>query len=105
MTNFVFTYHGGSGMPESKEEQDQIMAAWGVWMGGLGAKLIDGGNPFAAHKTVAPDGAVSDGGPASTLSGYSVVSADSFEEAVDMAKGCPVLTSGGQVQVSETIVM
>ena len=37
MTNFVFTYHGGSGMPESKEEQDQIMEAWGAWMGGLGA--------------------------------------------------------------------
>lgn len=105
MSNYVLTYHGGAGMPESKEEQDQIMAAWGAWFGQLGDKVADGGNPFAVHKTVAPDGSVSDGGPAPELGGYSVITADSFDEAIAMAKGCPVLEAGGHVQVSETIVM
>ncbi len=105
MTNYVFTYHGGSGMPESKEEQDQIMAAWGAWMGELGDKLTDGGNPFSMHKTVAADGAVSDGGPAAELGGYSIVTAESFDDAVAMAKGCPVLSAGGSVQISETVAM
>ncbi len=105
MTNYVFTYHGGAGMPESEEEQAEIMAAWGAWMGELGEKLTDGGNPFAGHKTVGPDGTISDGGPAEGLGGYSVVSADSFDEALAMAKGCPVLGAGGSVQVSETISM
>lgn len=105
MTNYVLTYHGGGGMPETPEEQEQVMAAWGAWMGELGENLVDGGNPFAAHKTVAADGSVSDSGPASMLSGYGIISASSFDEAVAMAKGCPILTGGGQVQVSETIVM
>lgn len=105
MTNYVLTYHGGEGMPESQEEQDKIMAAWGAWFGQLGDKVVDGGNPFAVHRSIAPDGSVSDGGPASGLSGYSVITAESFDDAMAMAKGCPVLESGGHVQVSETVVM
>ncbi len=105
MTNYVLTYHGGSGMPETPEEQEQLMAAWGAWMGEVGEKMVDGGNPFAAHKTIAPDGGVSDGGPAGTLSGYGILSAESFDEAVTLAKGCPILAAGGQIQISETIVM
>ncbi|MEM7273569.1 MAG: YciI family protein [Actinomycetota bacterium] len=105
MTNYVFTYHGGSGMAETPEEQEKVMAAWGAWFQELGAAVIDGGNPFAIHRTVAADGSVSDGGPAPELGGYSVVSADSFDAAVAMAKGCPVLADGGSVQVSETIAM
>lgn len=105
MTNYVLTYHGGAGMPETEAEQAEVMAAWGAWMGELGDKLVDGGNPLAAHKTVAADGSVSDGGTAAELGGYSIVSADSFDAAVAMAKGCPILAAGGSVQVSETIVM
>ena len=32
MANFLLTFHGGS-MPETKEEQDQVMAAWTNWFG------------------------------------------------------------------------
>src|SRR5262249_39944772 len=45
MANYVLVYKGG-GMPESKEEREAVMAAWGQWMGGLGQDLVDGGNPF-----------------------------------------------------------
>ncbi|MEM7326902.1 MAG: YciI family protein [Actinomycetota bacterium] len=105
MTNYVFTYHGGAGMPETQEEQDKLMAAWGAWFEQMGDKVVDGGNPFTIHRTVAADGSVSDGGPAAELGGYSVITADSFDDAVTIAKGCPVLEGGGQVQVSETIEM
>ena len=62
---------------------------------------MDGGNPFGASKTIASDGAVSDGG-ASGLSGYSILKADDLPAATEMAKGCPILSSGGTVEVYET---
>lgn len=105
MTNYVFTYHGGSGMAETPEEQEKTMAAWMAWFADMGDKVVDGGNPFMAHRTVAADGSVRDGGPAAELGGYSVVRAESFEEATTLAKGCPVLADGGSVQVSEAIAM
>lgn len=103
MTKYIFTYHGGSGMAATPEEQERQMAAWGSWMGEIEASLADGGNPFGRHVTVGADGATSDGGPAAELGGYSIVTADSMEAACDLAKGCPVLNEGGSVQVSEAI--
>ena len=35
--------------------------------------------------------------------GYSVLRADSLDDAVELAKGCPVLAAGGMIEVSETV--
>ncbi len=104
MARFVLTYTGGSGMPESEAEQAEVMAAWGAWFGQLGDAVEDGGNPFAASKTVSPSGDVADGGVAG-LTGFTVLDAASLDAAVDMAKGCPVLTNGGSVDVYEALDM
>lgn len=104
MPKYVFGYHGGS-MAESPEEQEQIMAAWGAWFGELGDALVDGGNPIAQAQTVASDGSVSDGGGANPLTGYSLVNAADMAGAVELAKGCPVLSAGGSVEVAEAIEM
>ncbi len=101
MANYLLLYAGG-GMPATEAERKQVMDAWNKWMGGLGSHLIDGGNPFTPHaRTIAHDGKVSDG-PAGMASGYSVIKADSMDEAVKMAKGCPVLMGGAKVMVFET---
>ena len=72
-------------------------------MGGLGKALVDGGNPFTpAAKSIASDGKVSDGPIGATASGYSIIKADSLNAAVQSAKGCPVLKSGGKITVYET---
>ncbi|ETX00178.1 MAG: hypothetical protein ETSY2_39580 [Candidatus Entotheonella gemina] len=104
MAKFVLAYHGG-GMPETEAEQAEVMAAWGAWFGGLGEAVLDGGNPIAMTKTVASNGSVSDGGGVNPLSGYSLVQADSIDAAVEMAKGCPILASGGSVEVCQAIDM
>ena len=70
-------------------------------IGGLGAAVVDGGNPCGTSKTVAKDGNVKDGG--SGITGYSVLKAESLEAAVKLAKGCPLLKAGGSVEVYETI--
>jgi hypothetical protein len=102
MANFVLLYSGGS-MPESEAEQAAAMQAWGAWYGGLGSAVVDGGNPFTpVAKSIASDGTVSDGPVGTMASGYSVIKADSLNAAVEMAKGCPVLQSGGQISMYET---
>ena len=53
MPKYVFAYHGG-GMPESEEEQAKHMAAWGEWMGGIGAAFVDHGAPTSIARTVTP---------------------------------------------------
>jgi hypothetical protein len=100
MANFLLTFHGGS-MPETKEEQDQVMKAWTDWFGTLGDRLVDGGNPISNVKTIAPGGSVTDGA-SNRPSGYSVIKADSIDDAVELAKGCPVLEGGANVVVAET---
>ncbi|HFC11447.1 MAG TPA: hypothetical protein ENJ56_01290 [Anaerolineae bacterium] len=101
MTNYIFLYSGGSGMPETEEAQAAVMAAWGAWYGGMGEAVVDGGNPFSGvAKTVASDGTISDGA-AFAGSGYTIVSAESADAAATMAQGCPVLQGGGTVSVFE----
>jgi hypothetical protein len=78
------------------------MEAWMGWFGSLGASVLDAGNPFGASKAVAADGGVQDGG-AAALTGYSILDAASLDDAVTRAKGCPVLASGGSVDVYETV--
>jgi hypothetical protein len=101
MGKYVLAYRGG-GMPATPEEGEKVMAAWMNWFGSLGAAVVDGGNPFGPAQIISPDGAVSDGGTA-LLTGYSILSADSLAAATELAKGCPQLSSGGTVEVYETI--
>ncbi len=101
MANYLLAYHGG-GMPENEAEGAKVMQAWMTWFGTLGGAVVDGGNPSGAAKTINANGSVTDGGGANPITGYSVVSADSLDAAVKMAAGCPILASGGSVQVCET---
>lgn len=100
MAKYVFVYRGGS-MAETEAAQQEVMAAWGAWYAELGSAVVDGGNPFGPAKAVASDGTVTDGGP-SGLTGYTIVEAADLAAAAAMAKGSPVLASGGAVEVYET---
>ncbi len=101
MANYVLVYKGG-GMAPTPAEQEAMMAEWGKWFGGLGQDLVDGGNPFSGQATaISSDGTT---GPATAgLTGYTIIKADGLEAAAQHAKGCPVLKSGGSVEVYETI--
>ena len=105
MSKYVFAYHGGSGMPETEQEQAELMAAWGAWFESMGAAVVDGGNPFSQNRTVNPDGSVTADGGANPATGYSVVDAADIDAAIELAKGCPVLAGGGTIEVCEAIDM
>lgn len=102
MSKFVLAYTGGS-MAQTEAEQQAAMEKWGAWFGGLGAAVTDMGNPFGASTAVASDGSVTDAGAA--LTGYSIIEADTLAAAADLAKTCPVLESGGSVEVYEALAM
>ncbi|MGI9356140.1 MAG: YciI family protein [Rhizobiaceae bacterium] len=103
MTKFIYAFHGGA-MPETPEEGEKVMAAWRSWMESLGDAMIDPGAPVGMSKTVTPGG-VSDDGGSNPLSGYTVVNAANIDEAVEMSKGCPILESGGSIEVAECMDM
>ena len=104
MANYVFVYSGGNGVAVDEAERNAQMAKWGQWFGELGSAVVDGGAPTGTAKTVGPGGSVSEGG-SRRLTGYSIVSADSLDSAVELAKGCPVVEIGGAVDVYEAIGM
>ena len=103
MGNYLFAYRGGR-MAETDEERQAAMAAWGAWFGELGEAVVDAGAPLAGSASVSSGGGVADGA-GSGLAGYSVVAAGDLAAATDLAKGCPVLTDGGTVDVYETIAV
>jgi len=61
---------------------------------------VDGGNPISQSKAISADGSVMDATSAPT--GYSIIKAESLDQAVGLAKGCPVLAGGAALVVSET---
>jgi hypothetical protein len=105
MAKYILGYHGGTGAATTEEEVAAVMAKWGAWFGQLGEAVVDGGAPTAQAATVQANGSVSDGAGANPLTGYSIVTAGSFEEATSIAKGCPHLEAGGTIEVAELMEM
>jgi len=104
MANYVFAYSGGKGVATDEVERSAQYAKWGQWFAELGSAVVEGGAAMGTARTVGPGGSVSDGGSRG-LTGYSIVSADSIDSAVALAKGCPVLEIDGAVDVYEAISM
>jgi hypothetical protein len=99
MGKYVYVYYAGAGSDGGSAEE------WGGWFGKLGDKLIDGGNPFNEGGQAVHQGGVMpiQDKPAT---GYSIVTAESMEEATEIAKGCPLISSkDGAVCVYEALPM
>lgn len=104
MAKYLLVYHGGK-MPESQEEGERVMAAWGAWFQNMGDAVSDPGAPVGMSSTVHGDGSVSEDGGPNPVSGYSLVIADSIDAALALAKSCPILEDNGSVEVAETMEM
>ena len=102
MAKFLYLYSGGE-MADTPEAQEEQMQAWTAWFGSLGDSVVDMGNPFGEGTAVTNGG--SRDGATSKLGGYSIINAESLDEAATNAKGCPVLQSGGSVEVYEALSM
>ncbi len=104
LAKYLFVYHGGD-HPETEAEVKEVLDAWGAWMGSMGAEVIDGGNPVGKSSTVNSDGSVSDNGGSNPASGYGLFEAPDLDDALAKAKGCPILSAGGTIEVAQAIDM
>ena len=103
MAQYIMTYLGGD-QPSSPEEGKQHFAKYKEWLVSLGDSAVSPANPLKDTRTVNSDGTVTTGGTTS-MSGYTVIEADSMEAALEIAKACPFLDIGGSLEVSELMRM
>ena len=103
MPQYVIVYLGGD-QPSSPEEGKQHFAKYREWLSSLGDSAVSPANPFKDTNTVNPDGTVTPGSTTS-MSGYTIIEAESMEVALSIAKACPFLDIGGSLEVSELIQM
>jgi hypothetical protein len=107
MKDFLFLFRRAStAMPTgSPEEMQSMTQQWMDWIGSIAAqnKLVDRGNRLGEDgKVLRPNNVVTDGPYTEikeSLGGYTLVKANSMDEAVELAKGCPIFAVGGSVEV------
>ncbi len=80
------------------------MSKYMDWLSSLGDSAVSPANPLRNTSTVNSDGSVTTGGT-TTMSGYTIIEADSMDAALSIAKACPFLDVGGSLEVSELIQM
>jgi hypothetical protein len=103
MAQFIIVYLGGN-QPSSQEEGRKHYAKYKEWLVSLGNSVVSPANPFKNTHTIKPDGVVSDRS-STAMSGYTIIRAESIDEAITVAKACPFLEIGGSLEVSELIQM
>jgi hypothetical protein len=111
MQEFMLIFRHEDGTKVASPEQIQVwMKQTMDWIGGIAAQnKFSGGNglPFQDAKVVRPNNLVTNGPFGEikeTIGGYIIVKGDSIEEAVEFAKGCPVLQGeGNSVEVRKIV--
>jgi len=106
MTKFLFVYHRGSDAARkmAPEEMQQHMEKWRTWIGkGLQKGwMTDPGDALTGEGRVVSAKVVKDGPFVESkeiVGGFSIIQAETFDAAVQLAKGCPGLLVGGTVEV------
>src|SRR5688572_21055303 len=98
MKKFVFLYYGAWSETPTQEMKD----AWSSWFASFGDKMVDGGNPFGAGREITHAGSKELPLGAESVTGYTIVNADSLDEAEEIAKSCPIITG---IRVYEAMSM
>jgi hypothetical protein len=109
MAKFLFVYRRDSELANklAPEEMQQQMKKWEAWMGeGLQKGwLVDSGDGLTQEGRVVNAKRVVIDGPfvesKEIVGGFSIIQADSIDAAAELAKGCPVLLTGGKVEVRQ----
>jgi hypothetical protein len=111
MKEFILIFRNSvnDAMP-SPEQMQQELADWMGWMGNMATqdKLANRGNRLSTSegKTVKPGDVVTDGPYTEVkefINGYIIVKTATIDEAVTLAKECPILKIGGNVEVRKVV--
>lgn len=86
MKKFLMLYDGYA------EPTPEIKAAWLAWFAKVGDRVVDSGNPLANGLEVTKTGRRELSPEMGAATGYSILSAESREEAERLLEGCPFVT-------------
>lgn len=104
MPKYIFVYKTKNDWTDlPKEQVINMMSAWGEWIGSMGSAVVDKGEAFrSGGKKVSREGieAADD-----MISGYTIVTAKDFDEALGLAQNSPTVAQGGKVEVYEAFGM
>ncbi len=103
MGQYIISYLGGN-QPSTPEEGKQHFAKYKEWLSSLGDSVVSPANPFKNTTVVSSDGTVTTGSQ-TTMSGYTIITAESMDKALEVARACPFLDIGGSLEVSELVQM
>jgi hypothetical protein len=101
MAKFLITYHGGGEMPADPAQREQMMSAFMTWAASVGDSLIDPGAPLGPAKLVARDGVSED--KEGAVGGYTLLTAESLDDAVEKVRNHPFISRGGTLRVAEAV--
>lgn len=106
----IFRYSPNPNYNPTPEELQQIKEDWGSFIGHIAIQEKLESTYQLGHdgKQISTDLSVSDGiriSESKMISGNMIVKANSIDEAVTMAKECPILKMGGSVEVRNIIPM
>ena len=87
MKKFLFLYKGF--MPPTPE----IGKAWMDWFGTVGDAMVDSGNPMSGGVEVTPDEVKTIETGLESFTRYSIINADTMDDAIMLAKTNPMITS------------
>jgi hypothetical protein len=97
MPMFLLAYRYGKDVVPG---DPNAIAEWRVFFANMGDHVVDAGNPTFARAEL---GACETN--FSVLGGYSFITADDLDQAVELAKGCPSISRGGGVEVGEITIV
>ncbi len=106
----LFRYEPSNSYQPTEAELNEQHQHWGAFIGNIAIqeKLVSTHQLGFTGKQITASKLVNEGmhiAENQVLGGNMVVKARSFEEAVEMAKACPILTMGGTVEVRDVIPM
>jgi hypothetical protein len=91
MPTFVFSYRSTAGYQSTPESA----GAWMAWFDGMDGHVADIGKPAVGSA------GIGNCGPGTELGGYSLITADDLDHALELAKGCPALARDGGVEIGQ----
>ena len=96
MKKFLFLTYG------YETPTQEIMDAWGKWFESIGDKMVDNGGTWGTGLEISRSGTKELSLDLEAITGYCIINAENIDEAENIAKECPIITS---IRVYEAMSM
>jgi len=100
MERYLIVYRGSTVDEAEGPQHDTVR--WEAWFASLGGALVDRGG-LARSSVEVPSRLRGPKTSSSSLSGYSIIAAADFNEAVRIAETCPIFDEKGEVEIARML--